>query len=207
LTNVKLSDYISLALLLCIAESTFKKMKYLLTGQETGRLKFRLLELEDFDSWLGLFKAKDIAKYLDLDPKLSESELCTKWFDKVLHRYENELGGMNVLIDKKTNQLIGQCGLLIQRVEGLERMEIGYAILPQYWNQGFAFEAALKCKDFAFENKMAKSLISTVHVENLGSEKVALKNRMTFEKKIESFNLFSIDKETWHQQQSGSVKT
>lgn len=182
-------------------------MKYLLTGQETERLKFRLLDLEDFDLWKALFKSKSIAKYLDLDPKLSESELCKKWFDKVFHRYENELGGMNVLIDKKTNQLIGQCGLLIQKVEGFQRMEIGYAILPQYWNQGFAFESALKCKNFAFENKMAQSLISTVHVENLGSEKVALKNAMTFEKKIDSFNIFSIDKETWHQQGAGSYKT
>ena len=45
-------------------------MKYLLTGQETERLKFRLLKKEDFDSWVALFKAKNIAKYLDLDPKL-----------------------------------------------------------------------------------------------------------------------------------------
>lgn len=182
-------------------------MKYLLTGEETERLKFRPLELEDFDSWLGLFKAKDIAKNLDLDPKLSDSELCQKWFNKVFHRYENDLGGMNVLIDKKTNQFIGQCGLLIQNIENVERMEIGYSILPQFWNQGFASESASKCKDFAFENKFANSLISMVHIENLSSEKVALKNGMTFEKKIDSFNIFRIDKENWVQPSSGSYKT
>ena len=172
-------------------------MKYLLTGQETERLKFRLLKSEDFDSWTHLFKAKNIADYLDLDPKLSESELCKKWFDKVFHRYENELGGMNVLIDKKTNRLIGQCGLLIQTIENIERLEVGYSILPEYWNQGFASEAAIKCKNYAFENNFADSLISMVHIENSGSEKVALKNGMTFEKKLKSFNIFRIDKENW----------
>ena len=169
-------------------------MKYLLTGQETERLKFRLLKSEDFDSWKQLFKADNIAEYLDLDPKLSESELCKKWFDKVFHRYENNLGGMNVLIDKKTNLLVGQCGLLIQTIENIERLEVGYAILPEYWNQGFASEAAIKCKNYAFGNNLTDSLISMVHINNLGSEKVALKNGMTFEKKIKSFNIFRIDK-------------
>jgi RimJ/RimL family protein N-acetyltransferase len=127
-------------------------MKYLLTGQETERLKFRLLKPEDFYLWVDLFKAKNTPKYLDLDSKLSESELCKIWFDKAFHRYENDLGGMNVLIEKNTNRLIGQCGLLIQSVENVERLEIGYSILPEFWNLGFASESATKCKNYAFDN-------------------------------------------------------
>ena len=174
-------------------------MKYLLTGQETHRLKFRLLKSEDFDIWMDLFKAKHVAKYLDLDPQLSESELCKIWFDKAFHRYENDLGGMNVLIDKKTNRLVGQCGLLIQTIENIERLEIGYAILPEFWNQGFASEAAAKCKHYAFENNYAPSLISMIHIDNINSEKVALKNGMAFEKKINAFNIYRIDREHWKQ--------
>jgi ribosomal-protein-alanine N-acetyltransferase len=173
-------------------------MKYLLTGQETERLKFRLLKPEDFDSWVDLFKAKNIAKFLDLDLKLSESELCKIWFDKVFHRYENDLGGMNVLIDKKTNLLVGNCGLLIQTIDNMERLEVGYSILPKFWNQGFAFESAAKCKNYAFENQLADSLISMIHIDNLGSEKVALKNGMAFEKRLDTFNIFRIDRQNWN---------
>jgi len=172
-------------------------MNYLLTHQETERLKFRLLEPEDFDSWIGLFKAENVAKYLDLDASLSDSELCKAWFDKAFYRYDNNLGGMNVLVDKETNHLVGQCGLLIQSIEDEQRLEIGYSILPEFWNRGFASEAAAKCKHFAFENDFADSLISMVHEENIGSEKVALKNGMTLEKKIKSFNIFSIARENW----------
>lgn len=173
-------------------------MKYLLTGQETERLKFRLLKPKDFDSWMDLFKAKNIAKYLDLDLNLSESEMCKIWFDKVFYRYENDLGGMNVLIDKKTNRLVGQCGLLIQTIDDIERLEVGYSILPKFWNQGYASESATKCKNFAFENQLADSLISMIHIDNLSSEKVALKNGMSFEKRLGSFNIFRIDKQNWN---------
>lgn len=172
-------------------------MNLLLTGQETERLKFRLLKQEDFDCWVDLFKEPNVAKFLDIDSKFTATELCNIWFDKAFHRYENNLGGMNVLIDKKTNQLVGQCGLLIQNMEGIERIEVGYSMHPKFWNQGYASEAAIKCKNYAFENNLVESLISKIHVENIGSEKVALKNGMSFEKKVDSFNIFSIKKEQW----------
>lgn len=169
-------------------------MKYLLTGQETERLKFRLLEQEDFDEWLNLFSAENVAEHLELDPKLSPTELCKIWFDKAFHRYENDMGGLNVLVDKKTNKMVGQCGLLIQTIENEERMEIGYSILPEFWKRGYAIEAASKCKDYAFENNFTDSLISMVHINNIASEQVALRNGMHLEKKVNLFNIFSINK-------------
>ena len=53
-------------------------MNYLFTGQETERLKFRTLQPDDFDAWLPLFKANNIAKFLDLDSTLTEFELCKR---------------------------------------------------------------------------------------------------------------------------------
>lgn len=177
-------------------------MKYLLNGEETNRLKFRLLQENDFNDWQKLFKEENVAKFLGFDAKLSDKELCQLWFDKVFDRYEKDLGGMNVLIDKKTNRMIGQCGLLIQIVEEKRRLEIGYSILPEFWNLGYASEAAQKCKNYAFENNFSDSLISIVHVDNISSEKVALKNGMKLEKKINDYkgipvNLFSIEKKLW----------
>lgn len=174
-------------------------MKYLLTGQETERLKFRLLEPDDFDAWMDLFRAENIAEHLELDPKLSAFKLCEIWFDKAFYRYDNDLGGLNVLVEKNTGRMVGQCGLLIQTVEKVERMEIGYSILPEFWKQGFAIEAASKCKNYAFENHFTDSLLSMVHVNNLASEKVALRNGMSLEKRVDTFNIFSIDQQSWKQ--------
>ncbi|WP_107039160.1 GNAT family N-acetyltransferase [Brumimicrobium mesophilum] len=172
-------------------------MKYLLTNQETKRLKFRLLDENDFEIWKELFTAENVGKFLDMDPNLTPRQMCEIWFKKSLKRYEDKTGGMNVMIDKQSNQLIGQCGLLIQNIDNEERLEIGYSVLPKFWNNGYAFEAALKCKEFAFKNNLANSLISMVHFENIGSEKVAKKNGMSLEKRSGDYNIFSIKKKDW----------
>ena len=109
-------------------------------------------------------------------------DACRTWFDKVFHRYENDLGGHNALISKETGKFIGMCGLLVQTVDGKEELEIGYSILPAYWGKGYASEAALKCQQFAREHKLSESIISIIHIENVGSRQVALKNGMHLDK-------------------------
>jgi ribosomal-protein-alanine N-acetyltransferase len=176
-------------------------MKYLLIGEESERLKFRLLHQDDFDTWLPFFEDKSVAPFLAMDPTKTKHELCEFWFSKVFNRYENDLGGMNALIDKSTGNFIGQCGLLVQEVEGISRLEVGYSILPKYWSKGYALEAAKKCKEFAFENNYTDTLISIIHPENIASEKVAIKNGMTLFKNIDGefhgmpANLFQVKKQ------------
>ena len=64
--------------------------------------------------------------------------MCQVWFDKSHHRFANNLGVMNVLEDKKSGELMGQCGLLLQTVNNKQRLEIGYSILPVFWERGYA---------------------------------------------------------------------
>ena len=172
-------------------------MNYLLTDQESNRLKFRPVAKYDYDTWLPLFKEANVAKFLGMPVGLSQNEQCDYWFKKVWHRYENNLGGMNALIDKTTGDFIGQSGLLIQTVEDEERLEVGYSILPKYWGQGYAQEAAIKCRDFCFEHEFAGNVISMMHVDNIASEIVAIKNGMTLEKQVDGFKVFSITREQW----------
>ena len=160
-------------------------MNYLLTNQETDRLCFRGLTKEDFQDWLPFFESKLILTYFGIDPNLPQNELCENWFKKVFHRYENNLGGMNAIVLKETGELIGQCGLLIQTVKGQERLEVGYSLLPKFRGFGYATEAAIKCKDFAFQNGITSELMSMIHVDNIASEKVALKIGMTLESIID----------------------
>lgn len=151
--------------------------KYLLDGQESERLYFRKVLPSDFDTWLPFFYDPDSTKYWDGVPK-DPRQACKEQFERIFERYQKNLGGMNALILKENNDLVGFCGLLLQEVDGVQEWEIGYALLPLYRKQGFAVEAARKCKDYAFENRLAPSLISIIQIHNLPSQKVALNNGM-----------------------------
>lgn len=159
-------------------------MKFLLTNQETERLKFRKLENSDFNIWLEFFTDEKTAAMLGMDTFKTPKERCEKWFEWTFHRYENNLGGQNVLISKETQQLIGQCGLLVREVENKFELEIAYSILPQFRGKGFACEAAKKCRDYAFENHFHHRLISIIIPENESSKKVALRNGMTYHRSL-----------------------
>lgn len=177
-------------------------MKYILEGEETERLQFRLLEESDFETWLPLFYDKSAALFLGMDTSLTPKEHCQIWFDKVFNRYANDLGGMNVLIDKESNRLIGQCGLLVQTVVEKARLEVGYSILPEFWRAGYATEAAKKCRDEAFIKEFNTDLISIVHPENIASASVAIKNGMqlTMPNVLHGgmpANIFQITREEW----------
>lgn len=153
----------------------------MLDGQESARLYYRKVRESDFDSWLPFHEEPRSMQYFAGDPG-SPAEACRKWFDKVYHRYNNGLGGLNALISRENGEFIGMCGLLIQTVDGIEELEIGYSILPKFWGKGYASEAAIRCRLFAEENQLRDSIISIIHVDNIGSRKVAIKNGMHLDK-------------------------
>jgi RimJ/RimL family protein N-acetyltransferase len=175
--------------------------KYSIEGQETERLLFRRITEQDFDTWLEFCKYPDSLKYIFSQEQLKVEdplERCRMWFNRVDIRYENELGGMNALIDKQTGELVGQCGLLIQTIDDIEELEIGYSLMPAFRGKGYASEAAKKCKEFAFENEYAASLISVIVPENSDSIKVAMNNGMKLDKTTTSngdiVNIYRINK-------------
>ena len=157
-------------------------MNYLLEGQTSQRLCFRLLTPADADTWIEFCRHPLSNKYWHLHPPETPDQRCKVLLETTFDRYASGKGGMNVLIDKQTRVFIGLCGLLIQVVDGLEELEVGYAIMPDFWNRGYATEAASKCVLHAFENGWRDSVISIIHEQNIESQKVALKNKMKLEK-------------------------
>ena len=176
-------------------------MKFLLTNQESERLLFRKLEHSDFEKWLHLFADQNTAKMLGMSEFKNAKECCEKWFEWTFNRYENDLGGQNVLISKESNELVGQCGLLVREIENNFEIEVAYSILQEFRGKGFAIESAKKCRDFAFENNFHDKLVSIIVPENESSKKVALKNGMKLIKHIDFGNkkmdLFRITKNEW----------
>ncbi len=150
----------------------------ILNGKETARLRFRNLNENDIETWKHFLRDPLAVKYFGeiADP----DEYSKTWIEKQLTRYEEQGHGLYALIDKNTNQFIGQCGILLQDAEGKKYMEVGYHLFPKHWKKGYATEAATFCRDFIFENKMELDgkVVSLIHPENLNSQAVAKRNGM-----------------------------
>lgn len=146
-------------------------------GVETERLLFREVCAADYDLWLPFFQDPESTRYWDGLP--GETDVaCRQQFDRIFERYEMGLGGLNALIHKKTGCLVGLCGLLVQEVNGIRELEVGYSMLPGFRKMGYATEAAKACKEYAFSKDLAPSLISIIHTGNLPSQRVAINNGM-----------------------------
>ena len=176
-------------------------MKYLLKNQETERILFRKIRKSDFNNWLEFYKNPNTSLHWKLALESPEIE-CKKWYKKQFYRYKNNLGGMNALIGKESGKLIGHCGLLIQNVDKISELEIGYSLLPEFWNKGLATEAAKKCRDYAFEKNVSNSIMSIISLTNKSSEMVAIKNGMKVDK-LTAYNgnkvtIYRIKKTEWN---------
>ena len=175
-------------------------MRYLLANEETDRIRFRLIERSDFGHWLPFFNEPESFRYWNMDRQPAEVE-CQQWYDKQFGRYDQDTGGMNALIEKASGRLVGHCGLLVQNVDENVELEIGYSLLPFFWNKGFASEAAKKCRDIAFEREYSSSLISIISLTNVPSARVAEKNGMSIDKETiyndNSVNIFRITRDKW----------
>ena len=75
--------------------------------------------------------------------------------------------------------MIGQCGLTWQDFAGRRVLEIGYLFQRVFWHHGYASEAAIACKQYAFEQLKAEEVFSIIRDTNLASQKVAERNGMT----------------------------
>ena len=170
-------------------------MKYLLLNQASERLQFRPITTIDWDSWLPFFKSPAAMKHWPMG-NLTTEEYAKQWYKKQQVRYEKGWGGMNALIEKKSGKLVGHAGLLTQKIEGKVELEVAYSLLPQHWKKGYATEAALKCKEVAFQQKYAARLIAIIAQSNENSIAVALRVGFSFEKSIQfqgiNANIFSL---------------
>lgn len=164
--------------------------KYFYTDNlQSDRLFTRYLTSADTLAWTTFFEDKEAVEFLPNFGLDTENERAQHWINRTLNRYAEGTYGLQALFDKKTNEFIGQCGLLTQTVDDIKELEVGYHMFKKYWGQGYAPEAAKLFIDFAFKNNLADSIISIINTGNLKSQRVADKNGLIKDKQTRWNNL------------------
>ena len=142
----------------------------------TERLILREMTQADFPSLCKILQDDEVM-YAYEGP-FSEEEV-QNWLDKQLSRYKEYGFGLWAVILKESGVMIGQCGLTMQDCNGHSVLEIGYLFQKAYWHKGYALEAAIACKAYAFDKLGANEVYSIIRDTNIPSQNVAQRNGMT----------------------------
>jgi len=100
------------------------------------------------------------------------------WLAKQMDNYRVHGFGLWMVILKETGEAIGQCGLTLQNAGGEEKLEVGYLFNRAYWHHGYAAEAAVACREYAFAKLEAHEVCSIIRDTNQLSQNVAKRNGM-----------------------------
>ncbi len=148
---------------------------------ETERLVLRELTLDDFDALYDVLADSDIMQHY---PYTFDENRVQNWITKNVERYRVFGFGLWAITLKTTGEMIGDCGITMQNINGSIRPEIGYHINKKYQRRGYAKEAAQGCRDWAFENTPFEILYSYMKEKNIASSATAQANGM---QKVDEF--------------------
>ena len=140
---------------------------------ETTRLSLRPMKPDDADALLHIFGDPKVMAAFGEQP--FDRERMLGWLNHNLaHQTKHGYGLFSVIL-KSSDVLIGDCGLEVMEVDGERVTELGYDFCSDYWNQGYATEAAGAVRDFAFQTLRLPKLTSLIRVGNHASRRVAEK--------------------------------
>ena len=163
---------------------------------QTERLILRPFTVDDLERLSELMANPGFMRF---STGLYSREQTGTFLYKLLAWDEKGIPSLFAVILPGTGDLLGYCGFY--HPEGFDDTEIGYRLDPEFWNRGFATEAARAVRDCGFREWKLDRLISLIHPENIPSRRVAEKNGMTLEREttFKGFptQVFAITREKW----------
>jgi RimJ/RimL family protein N-acetyltransferase len=139
---------------------------------ETERLYLRELHVNDKKE---LMKVLSDPESMEFYPSPFSEEKVEKWIQWNIENYMTYKHGLWAVILKEGEVFIGDCGITMQDIGDETIPEIGFHIIKEYCNKGYATEAALACKEYAFKVLHYPKIFSYTAVRNTPSQKVAEK--------------------------------
>ena len=151
---------------------------------ETERLFLRQWQPSDHESYIAMNLDKEVMEFF---PTTLIEEESISHITRTRNHIEEKGYGLFALERKDTNAFIGFTGFSHPKFEAdfTPCTEIGWRIAKEYWNLGFATEAAKACLVFGFKKLSLEEIYSFTSVHNKKSEQVMKKIGM---KKTGEFN-------------------
>lgn len=142
---------------------------------KTDRLYLREIQQEDYEALSKILQDSEVMYAYEGAFNKEETQ---EWLNKQLCRYKEYGFGLWAVILQETDEMIGQCGLTMQDCKDNMVLEIGYLFQKRFWHKGYALEAAMACKEYAFNVLRTEEVFSIIRDTNIASQNVAIRNGM-----------------------------
>jgi len=169
---------------------------------ETDRLILREILPEDEDAMFELDSHPEVHRYLG-DHPITTKEQARETIRSVRQQYEDYGMARWAMIEKGSGQFLGWAGLKFMTEQNNHKnyYDIGYRLIPRYWGLGFATEAAIATRDYAFNEMNLDVIYGCTHIENVVSkhilEKIGLQFVETFPYHDLTCNWLELTRERW----------
>jgi len=138
---------------------------------QTPRLILRQWQDSDTTPFIQMCADDEVMRYF---PKKLDTSEATAFLQRIRSDIEKRGWGLFAVELKATGEFIGFIGLHVHPAEFelADAPEIGWRLLPKYWQQGYATEGAKAVLKYAFRNLRLDKVISFTACLNTPSERV-----------------------------------
>jgi ribosomal-protein-alanine N-acetyltransferase len=173
-----------------------KDMKISKLRIETQRLILRHMRTEDAEAFLKIFSDPLAMRYFNV---IFDRTRMDEWVNRNL-KHQDEYGfSLLTVVLKEDGEIIGDCGLETDTIDGQVIVGIGYDFRSSYWGKGYATEAALAVLEYGFANYKFDGIYAWIDPENKPSQRVAERIGMTVQRHVnrggKKYALFAIKRE------------
>lgn len=147
---------------------------------ETSRLLLRQWREADIESYAAYYSDVALAQYVG--GRLTR-EKAWRHMAALAGHWALRGFGYWAVEEKETGTFAGCVGLWFS--DGWPELELGYWLMPEAHGRGYATEAGVSARDYAWEVVGAETLVSYIDPENEASKRVAKRLGAAFETIIE----------------------
>ena len=149
---------------------------------ETDRLVLRRITTDDAEFLLRHLNDPSFHRFIG-DRGVRTVEQARQYIrERALSSYERFGYGIYLMELKESGEPIGTCGLIHR--EGMDDVEVGFALLPPYWSRGYAFEAAQAVMEYGYGELGLDRIVAIVNPGNVRSFRLLEKLGLRFDRAI-----------------------
>ena len=164
----------------------------------TDRTRLRPFAVSDAESLFAIFRDSDVRRYL-LDDELVTAEWVRDEITSSEFRFAESGTGLWSIQLRPGPEVIGFAGF--RDFFDPPQLQLLYGLLPQYWGQGFATEAAARICEYAFAELDFPAINSAIDTPNEASarvlERLGMKLIRTNDAGVAGTAFYELERDEW----------